>query len=249
MRLQRSLRGLALLMLCGASLVLGPRGAYGQEATHRVPGITVVGVGTERSAPDKAVLEVAVEHTAPTAKEASQAAAASATRVLEALRGEVGAGGRVETSGFQLMPVYRPPSERVAEKPRGPEIVGYTAVNQLHVATARVDQVGTLIDAAIAAGAARTSNLAFTISDRSPVQARALAAAGKDAETQARAIAQALGVRITRVLEATTEGGPRPLLERYGAVARSAEAAMAPTPIEPGEVSTEARLRVTYGIE
>lgn len=236
-----------LALLVGLTVLAAPHAAGAAEADAQRRTITVVGVGRERGAPDTAALRFGVEHTAPSAAAASQAAAKSATHVIEALRKEVGDDGRVETAGFQLNPVYRQQPERGVGRERGPEITGYTAVNEVTVETRRVASVGAMIDAAIAAGAARVNSLAFTIAEPAPLQARALKAAGADAAAQAAAIAAALNLRLKDVLEASTDAAVRPQPQRYGAM--RAEAALAPTPIEPGEVTTEARLRVTYGVE
>jgi uncharacterized protein YggE len=210
--------------------------------------ITVLGVGRERATPDRAELRIAVEQTAPSAQAASQQAAKAAGQVIETLRKAVGSDGRVDTASYQLTPVYRVDT-RTPPREHGPEIVGYTALNQLAVETRRLDAVGALIDAAISAGAARVDTLSFTIADPAPVQKAALRAAGGDAAAQAAAIAESLHVTLKNVLEASTESMERPLPQQHFASMMRAEAAMAPTPIEPGEVTTEARVRVTYGIE
>ena len=248
MAIGRSLRMLSVIGLCLA-VVSGrpPLAAAGEGAKAR--SITVIGIGRERGTPDTAQLQFAIEHTAPSAQVASQAAAKTAAQVMEALRKEVGSGGRVETAGFSLNPVYRT-DDRLPPRERKPEIVGYTAVNQIAVHTRRVENAGTLIDTAIAAGAARVGGLSFSIEDAAPVQARALKAAGADAAAQATAIAEALHVSLKDVLEASTEWAARPMpQQRWAGVAMAAEAMTAATPIEPGEVTTEARLRVTYGVE
>jgi uncharacterized protein YggE len=56
-----------------------------------------------------------------------------------------------------------------------------------------------------------------------------------------------LQVRVVRVIEATTESSGGPVLYKRTTMAMAAES-MA-TPIEPGDVTTEARLRVSYAIE
>jgi uncharacterized protein YggE len=75
--------------------------------------ITVVGVGRELGAPDLARISFAVEQTAPTAQAASQAAAKSATQLVDALRKQLGEDGKVQTSGYNLNPVYRQETERL----------------------------------------------------------------------------------------------------------------------------------------
>jgi uncharacterized protein YggE len=246
MQIARRIQALALV---AAALALPAAHAAAGEDT-RPRSITVVGAGTERGAPDTASLQLTVEHTAETAAAATRAAAESADRVIAALRTEVGPEGRVDTAGFSVSPVYRHDVERSAPgKPSRPEIVGYVAVNQVRVETRKVREVGALIDAAIAAGAARVGGLSFTIADPAPFQARALKAAGRDAASQAGAIAEALGVRLAHVLHASTETGVVRPVDHMGRMALAAEAMTVPTPIEPGEVVTEARLRVTYAIE
>lgn len=210
--------------------------------------ITVVGVGRERGTPDTAELRIAIEQNAPTAQAASQQAAYAATQVVDALRKQVGPEGRVDTSGYQLNPVYRSDPQSPGHA-HGPEIVSYTAINQLAIRTAKLDAVGTLVDAAIKAGAARVDSLAFMIADPAPLQARALRAAGVDAQAQASAIAESLKVSLRGVLEASTDAVERPLPQRFAGAMMRADAAMASTPIEPGEVTTEVRLRVTYRID
>jgi uncharacterized protein YggE len=210
--------------------------------------ITVVGVGREVGSPDVARLSFAVEQTAPTAQAASQAAAKSATQLVETLRKQLGEDGKVQTGGYDLRPVYRQETERVApDRARRPEIVAYTASNEVNVESRRVDGVGALIDAAATSGAARIGNVSFGLKDSAPARNRALKAAGADAGGQASAIAEALQVRLTRVLEATTEGSVGPIPYRRATMAMAAESVA--TPIEPGDVTTEVRLRVTYGIE
>lgn len=210
--------------------------------------ITVVGVGREIGAPDVARLRFAVEQTAPTAQAASQAAARSATQLVEALHKQLGEDGKVQTSGYDLRPVYRQEAGRMPpDRPHRPEIVGYTASNEVTVETRRVDAVGALIDTAASSGAARIGEVSFGLRDPGPARNRALKTAGADASGQAAAIAEALQVRVARVLEATTEGGADPISYKRAAMAMAAESVA--TPIEPGDVTTEVRLRVTYGIE
>jgi hypothetical protein len=235
---------IALLVALAGMLAL-PRSSSADEPSPR--NITVVGVGREQGAPDSAHVTFAVEHTAPTAQAAGQGAAKSATQLLDALRKQVGEDGKVETGGFQLIPVYRQETGRPPpDRPYRPEIVGYTATNQIEVATRKVDAVGALIDAAVAAGATRVGDVSFKLRDAAPARNRALKSAGADAAGQAAAIADALQVRLTRVLEATTEPTSGPILYKRS-MAMAAESVA--TPIEPGDVTTEVRLRVTYGIE
>lgn len=236
---------LGLLGLLGLGLAAPGAATAGEQPPPR---IVVLGSGRIETPPDMVELGFAVEHTAPTAEGARKAAAASGRKVLDALTEAAGTDARVETVGYTLNPVYRPnPEPRHAKKPVPPEIVAYTAVHQISAESRRVEAVGTMIDAAIRAGAARIRNLNFTLRDPASAQDDALAAAGADAARQAKAVATSLGVRITKVLEASVERGGRPV---YASHARMAMAeSNADTPVAPGVVTTEARVHVTYGIE
>ncbi len=234
-----------IVRMAALAALFVPSAAAADEPAPR--NITVVGVGREESAPDSAHVTFAVEQTAPTAQAAGQAAAKTATQLLETLKKHVGEDGKVETGGYQLSPVYRQDGPRQpADRQYRPEIVGYTATNQIEVETGKVQSVGTLIDAAVTAGATRIGDVSFKLHDPGPARNRALKSAGTDAAGQASAIADALQVRLTRVLEASTESTSGPILYRRS-MAMAADAVA--TPIEPGDVTTEVRLRVTYGIE
>jgi len=212
------------------------------------PRIIVLGSGRVETPPDMVELSFAVEHTAPTAEQARKDAAASSAKVLQALTKAAGSGAQVETVGYTLNPVYEPnPDPRHARKPVSPKIIAYTAVHQIQAESRRVDAVGTMIDAAIQAGAARIRNLSFTLRDPASAQDKALTLAGADAARQAKAVAASLGVSLTNVLEASVERGGRPV---YAAHARMAMAeSTSDTTVAPGVVTTEARVHVTYGIQ
>jgi uncharacterized protein YggE len=230
-------------------IIVGLAGKLSSVAAEEPPrSITVVGIGREQGAPDLARIGFAVEYTAPTAQAASQAAAKTATQLMDALRKQLGDEGRVQTGGYRLSPVYRQDTERPPpDRPRRPEIVGYTVSNEIEVETRRVEGIGFLIDTAATAGAARIGDVSFSLRDPGPARNRALKAAGADAASQANAIAEALQVRVVRVVEATTESSSVPVFYKRTAMAMTAESVA--TPIEPGDMTTEVRLRVTYEIE
>jgi uncharacterized protein len=247
MRSNHSVSILCLLALTGPALA-SPPPARAAEGESRPRSIVVVGTGRQRTAPDTAELTFTIEHMAPTADAAGQGAAKAAQRVIEVLRKEAGEGARVETAGFSLSPVYQQQDPRAARPEGPPKIVGYSASHDIWVRSPRVDGVGTIVDAAVAAGADRIRSLSFTVADSDPVRDRALAAAGADAARQARVVADALGVELTEVRHASVESYARPMLARSAGFAMAAEARVE-TPIQPGEVTTEMRLQVTYGIK
>jgi uncharacterized protein YggE len=209
--------------------------------------VTVTGIGEVATAPDLAIVTVAVETTAPKANDAARENAQRSERVSAALKALLGKDDKIETSGYSLDPRYAvPPRGEQAE----PRITGYVARNDVRVQTKKIDAVGALVDAAIAAGANRISGVQFTLDTRSAALRSALQKAGVEARAQAEAVATALGVSLRRVVSASTTAPafiqPR-RVEAFGM--RADVAAAPPTPIEPGEVTVSATLQVTYEIE
>ena len=203
--------------------------------------IEVNGSGETRTSPDTADLDVAIDTQAKTAEEAASSNAALATKVIDALKSMLGDKGKITTGGYSLNPEY---DQRPSEKPR---IIGYAAQNSVTVHTGALELVGALIDSAITAGANRINSLDFTVKDDTKARTEAIAIATRDARAQADALASALGVKLGKVLKATTVSEARPIPVRMGrAMAMSANVA---TPVEPGEVKVPATVSLTFEIE
>jgi uncharacterized protein YggE len=81
---------------------------------------------------------------------------------------------------------------------------GYLAVHTLRVETERLDRIGALIDAALAAGANGVREVRYTSRDQESARRTAIAAAVARARTDAEAMAQAAGGRLGGLLEVST---------------------------------------------
>ncbi len=231
---------IARALLLAALLAAAPAAAESDD----IPQIAVVGNAEVRVAPDLAVVSFAVETSARTAAAAVEGNAAQSAALAAALKREIGDADRLATTRYSLDPIYEQ-HERGSDAP--PRITGYVARNEVRVQTKRVDQVGKLIDAATTAGANRINMLEFTLADRATAYSDALRQAGADARQQAETIAVALGVKLGRILAASTAGNPMIMPKQYRGMAMAMESA--PTPVEPGEVNISASLNVSYAIE
>jgi uncharacterized protein YggE len=317
------------------------------EGNQRI--IQMDGHGEARTNPDQASLSFAIETKGSTAQEAGTQNAKIAQKVFAALKANVGAGGRVETGGYSLSPLYANTSgprttrisdwsamkeitvecdpsiagsvldtaqsagvtgtsdtdensgkstislnvsataltasdaqKRSAEKARqlaetliakldgkgtvkiqqgrvqadseqtfnnqSPELIGYQASNSITAITGSIDEVGSLIDTAIAAGATRANFVNFNLRDDSKARSNAIAEACKDAQLKANAAAQALGLRVKRVTRVTSVGDFRPEPVGYSG-SFQASVVGTRTPITPGEVNVPASVTVTYELE
>jgi uncharacterized protein YggE len=230
-------------LLGGWAMLAVPRAAAQEKGPDGRRTISVSGVGEISAAPDLATLSVAVETTSTKAAEAVQDNAARSAKVASALRGLLGKEDKLSTTNYALEPRY----DQGKREPGEARIIGYVARNEVQVEVHHIEAVGTLIDAAIAAGANRISGLQFTLSNRNAQLQAALQKAAGEARAQAESVAAALGVKLKQLLSATTSTGPI-YPRRYDFAMATAEA-RAPTPIEPGAVSVSATLQVTYEVE
>ncbi len=216
-------------------------------AAAQQPGgvIEVLGEGRVDYDPDQATVVLAVTTFGPTAQEATQVSAEKMTRVQAALARLGVEKEKIRTTGFRLEPHYPDDSDT---RRRQPEPDGYTATNALLATVDDIGSIGSVIDAAIDAGADRVDGLQFGLEDPAPVQREALAAAVRNAREQAEVLAAAAGVQlgpIVRIGPPESPGFPQPYLA--GAVFR-AEAAPS-TPIAPGTLTETRIVSVTYRIE
>ncbi|HEU0052878.1 MAG TPA: SIMPL domain-containing protein, partial [Longimicrobium sp.] len=168
-----------VISLLAMAAVLAAVPAWAQEAVVGVRGIRVGATGEARAVPDRAFLDFGVETQAATAKAAADENARRMERVLAAL---VGAGiprADLQTREFSVFPVYELRPGEAGE----PRITGYRVTNTVSIATNEVSRVGSVIDAALGAGANRGYGLRFGFRDPARVRAEAL----RDALTRARA--------------------------------------------------------------
>lgn len=208
------------------------------QAQHP-PSIRATGEASLSVAPDRVELAFTVATDGKSAQKASADNAEVSARVMSALRSTVGSSGTVKTSNYSLTPDV--------DYTGKPKVVGYHANNSVRVVLDEVGKAGSVIDAALNAGANNVDGISFTLRDDAPTRAQVLAMAAEKAKSNAAAIAKGLGVRLTGVLEAATSDAPIPRPMPMAARAMMKEAT--PTTIEAGSLDVHATVSVTMGIE
>lgn len=203
--------------------------------------IRVTDEATVSVKPDEAQIDVGVATKAETSDAAARENARQTRAVMEALRAGTGPNATVETASYTLMPDLRYPREGGE-----PTTAGYTATNMVRVTLHDLSRVGEIVDLASKAGANRIHRIDFTLQDERAARARALRTAADNARARAETLAAALGVKIVRVLSATT-GGEAPI-RPFEAAAMRAQSADAPTPIHPGTIDVRANVTLTVEI-
>jgi uncharacterized protein YggE len=228
------------VILFSSSLLMATA-AMASDVTTRT--INVQGTGHMQIVPNMATIQIAVETTDQQAKLAVQNNADKMTRVIDVLKKQLGTDDKISTSGFNLVPQYQYDKDTQKQI-----LTGYQVVNYVNVNTKQVDKLGDLLDSATQAGANRVENLQFSHDEWHNYEQQALAQAVVDAEQTAEILAKAAKVSLGEVLQIQPQsnGGVVPLATF--ALAKS-EAGMMSTPIEPGQLTVNMAVQVTYAID
>jgi len=197
--------------------------------------ITVNGTGIVTTVPDEAQFTFGVSTTAPTAKGALGANAARMNRLIAALKAAGIAPADIQTAEISLSP---------NTNENGSKVLSFTASNSVTVKTKQVAKAGSIVDAAVGAGANLVSGPSLGPSDQAALQRRALQKAVADARGRALAIAQAAHVRLGRVMT-VNETSSSPV--QFSPTAKAAAGAPS-TPVEPGSVQVEEDVTVSFSI-
>lgn len=225
---------LAALLLVAAAAVAGvarPEGARAVEGPSQTgDSITVSGNGSASAVPTTAVFSFGVDSRAASAKAALVANSREMRLVIAAVK-EAG-GKNVTTQSVNLSQAF------------GPDGVpnGFAASNVV-TATAGLDRVGGLIDAAVEAGANQVNGPSLGVADQEKLYRQALKAAVADARESAQVLAAAAGRSLGKVTAIVEGGGsfPTPLYEK-------AAVSDVGAPIEAGTRETTATISVTFAL-
>lgn len=241
------------LAICGAagagtSVGGGSAIASGGQPESRTPAWTgpvvrSAGVATIAAQPDRAVLTLGVTHQDATSAGAQRGLSERLTKVLEAIKTRGAPGLVLQSQGLSLSPEY----DFGQGGGRAPVITGYRASATVSVQVDDISKVGALLDAGIAAGANEVQGVSFTLKDDTALRLDALGRAGKDARQKAEALAAALGLSLREVVEASV-GQPvvTPVWSKMGRGGAMMDMAMAPTPIEGGQVTVTVDVSVVF---
>ncbi|MFN3311279.1 MAG: SIMPL domain-containing protein [Thermomonas sp.] len=242
-----TLRPLLLALALAAALPMtshaqSPATAPSANAPAAQPTLLSVSASAEASrTPDIATLSTGVVTQATDANAAMRENAQRMDRVMAALRAAGIAERDIQTSGINLNPQYK----YVDGAP--PAITGYQASNTVNVKVRDLARLGKVLDALVAQGANQINGPSFGIDKPDEALQEARIAAVRKAQAMARTYADALGMRVLRVVS-LSEGGaapPRPL-----PVMRVAAAPMAmmekDTAVAMGESSVSVSVEMVF---
>lgn len=206
--------------------------------------IVVSAMGTASRAPEQAVVSLAVETAARTARQAADENAQRMNQLIAALRRLDIPEDQIRTTAYNMYPEYRQWDGRdPAQADRQPEIIGYRVMNMVSVTVDGASRAGAVIDAALGAGANRVDGLNFQLRNPDAVRAEALREAVAKARAEAALLAEAAGLTLGAPMEISTSYGyvppPMPMM-------MDRAEARAPTPVAPGTVEVQASVNIVY---
>ena len=231
------------LALCAAA----PAAAAAQAVQAPMPAIAgtrleVSATGEAARVPDLAIISAGVVSRQTTATAAIQENAARMERVLSALK-RAGIEERdLQTSSINLNPEYR------YQESRAPQLVGYTASNQVSIRFRDIRNTGKILDALVAEGANQINGPTLTIDKPEAALDEARLKALANGRARADVYARALGRRVARIVSISESGGsspvPPPMPMMMEARAQSAD-----SKILPGEQKLQVTLSIVFDLQ
>ena len=229
-------------LMIGASALASPAAAQQTSITQTIAGtrLDINATGEVGRVPDVAVISAGVVSRASTATAALSDSADRMSRVLAALKAAGVADRDVQTSNVSLNPEYRYPENQ------SPQLVGYTASNQLTIRFRDIRSSGKILDALVGEGANQINGPSLAIDKPEAALEEARANAVQIGRARAESYARSLGLRVVRVVSVSESGGyavpppPVPMMAR---------AQMASTNIEPGEQKLQVSLAMTFELQ
>ena len=228
------------MLLCLAILALGT-GAALADGTK----LSVTGSGTVLVESDLAIVTVGVQETSKDVLEAQSTVNEKIAAIKQALLDAGVEESEINTDSINIYANYDYSDNTEV-------IVGYTARNSLSVRTTDMDNVGSLIDAAFAAGANTLDNVQFTVQDDTQAREQALTMAVEDARRKADVLASAAGLQVASI-ERISEGGVSVYdsMRNYAAdtVMAAEESGGAGTLVQAALVSVDASVSMEFELQ
>lgn len=193
--------------------------------------------------PDRVYIDIGVTTRDRDAAAAASQNAARLSAVLAAVRGAAGSGAQLTTTEYSINPEYT--------YPRGggtPAVVGYTVSDVVQVRLDDLRRIGGVIDAATRAGSNDVQGIRFALRDEQVPRNQALREAVLNARQDADALADALGLKVVRVLSVSEEGAAAVPVYPRGRIFAQAQAAASPTPVESGTLDVSAAVTLTVEV-
>ena len=238
-----SLRPLVLALALSIGMPMSACAQPQTNAGYAIPAdgtlLSISSSAESRRVPDVATISTGVVTQAADANAAMRANAVQMDKVMAAIRAAGIAERDVQTSGINLNPQYR------YIENQAPAITGYQASNTVNVKVRDLSKLGKVLDAFVASGANQVNGPSFEVDKPDEAYDEARVEALKKAQARAKTYADALGLKVRRIVS-ISEGGasfprPMPMIR-----AMAADATMKETAVSPGETALSVSIDVVF---
>ncbi|MBI5033106.1 MAG: SIMPL domain-containing protein [Chloroflexi bacterium] len=213
-----------------------------QTAIVDTSGISVLGTGKVHVKPNIATTNIGVETVATTLAEATSQSNTKTQAIIDKVKSMGVAERDIQTSAYGVSPITNQPKQG-----ESPKITGYRVSNQLRVTIRKIDDVGKILDAVVAAGANNIYGISFGVDDPTTFQQQARAAAIKDAQDKAGQLAKAAGITLGKVIS-INEGSTAPIPLMRDSIG-AATLAAPDVPIATGEMDISITVEMRFAVQ
>ena len=245
-------RLLACVAVAALALTLTSPAAAQEPVIALAPGEVLLKVeaeGTARSRPDVMTLTAGVVTTGRTAGEALAANNQLASRLLQAVRAQGVAATDIKTDELSVQPQFaRQNGNDYSDDQPASRITGYLATNSLALTLRDLSKGPGLVDALFQAGANKVQGPSFQLSDPAPSRRRAREAAVAAALEEATTYAEALHMRVGRVLQVSERRNSVSVGDSLNDLPALRSRSVTTAPLEPGDLMTSVIVWIDYAL-
>jgi uncharacterized protein YggE len=218
--------------------------ATSQNGQPDVRTLSVAGSGQSYLAPDIAYIYIGVHTEKQTAAEAVDENNSQTQKLIQAIQ-DFGIDAKdIRTTNFSIWPMDQ--FDPATGRPTGEKT--YAVDNTVYVTVRELDRLGDLLDTAVQAGANTVNSVQFDVADKDAALKEARIDAMKDAETQAKELAEAAGLTLGEVRSINFVDNQYPIFDGKGGGGGAAAEAAA-VPIQPGQLTFTVTVNITYAIK
>jgi uncharacterized protein YggE len=239
----KSLIVFAVIALALLMSACQPAMAVSQNGQANVRTLSVTGSGQAYLAPDIAYIYIGVHTEKQTAAEAVDENTAQTQKLIQAIQ-DFGIDAKdIRTTNFSIWPMDQ--FDPATGRPTGEKT--YAVDNTVYVTVRELDRLGDLLDTAVQAGANTVNSVQFDVADKDAALKEARVDAMKDAQTQAKELADAAGLTLGEVQSINFADNQYPIFDGKGGGGGAAAEAAA-VPIQPGQLTFTVTVNITYAI-
>lgn len=206
--------------------------------------LSVSGSGQAYLAPDIVYIYIGVHTEKLTAAEAVAENNDQTQKLIQAIQDFGIEAKDIRTTNFSIWPIDR--GDPQTGLPTGEKTYGVD--NTVFVTVRDLDKLGDLLDTAVAAGANTVNSVQFDAANKDEALKQARVDAVKNAEKQAKELADATGLSVGEIQSISFVDNQYPVFDGKGGGGGAVSEAAA-VPIQPGQLSFTVTVNITYELK